>query len=326
MKTTIQLGAALLAIALSVAGAQAQQQAPYPNRPITWVVPFGAGGVTDNSARFVAKVLSEKIGQAVIVENKPGAAGIVGAEYVAQAKPDGYTMVYGSSGPMATFVSLYKKLSFTPLKSFAPVHGMADSSLLLVVNASRPYKTVEEFIDYLKKNPGKVNYGSAGAGTAPHLIGEMFQMATGTSMVHVPYKASANLYADLLGGTIDAIFDYTVVMRPHIEAGKVIPLGISREDRLKSFPNVPTFKERGHDVVLTAWASIAMPIGTPPEIVNKMSAAFAEASRDPAVIKYYEDNDFGNLGHLGPEKLKEFYISETAKFKTLVEKAGVSLD
>jgi tripartite-type tricarboxylate transporter receptor subunit TctC len=326
MKTTIKLGAVLLAMAFSAASADAQQQAPYPNRPITWVVPFGAGGVTDNSARFVAKVLSEKIGQPVIVENKPGAGGIVGVEYVAQSKPDGYTMVYGSSGPMATFVSLYKKLSFTPLKSFVPVNGMGDSSLLLVVNASKPYKTVEEFIDYLKKNPGKVNYGSSGAGTAPHLIGEMFQIATGTSMVHVPYKVNANLYADLLSGTIDAIFDYTVVMRPHIEAGKVIPLGISRDDRLKSFPNVPTFKERGVDVVLTAWSSIAMPAGTPPEIVNRMSAAFQEASKDPAVVKYYEENDFGNIAHLGPEKLKEFYVSETAKFKILVEKAGVSLD
>jgi tripartite-type tricarboxylate transporter receptor subunit TctC len=326
MKTTIRLAATLLALAFTGATAEAQNQAPYPNRPITWVVPFGAGGVTDNSARFVAKVLSEKIGQPVIIENKPGAAGIVGVEFVKQAKPDGYTMVYGSSGPMATFVSLYKKLSYDPLASFVPVNGMADSSLLLVANASKPYKTVEEFIDYLKKNPGKVNYGSAGAGTAPHLIGEMFQMATGTSMVHVPYKASANLYADLLAGTIDVVFDYTVVMRPHIDAGKVVAMGISREDRLKSFPNVPTFKERGLDVVLTAWASIAMPAGTPPEVVKKMSDAFAETTRDPAVIKYYEENDFGNLGHLGPEKLKAFYISETAKFKTLVEKAGVSLD
>jgi tripartite-type tricarboxylate transporter receptor subunit TctC len=325
MKTTIRLGAAFLALAFTT-GAQAQQQASYPNRPITWVVPFGAGGVTDNTARFVAKVLSEKIGQSVIVENRPGAGGIVGTEYVAQAKPDGYTMLYASSGPMATFVSLHKKLSFTPLKSFIPVNGMADTSMLLVANASKPYKTVEEFIDYLKKNPGKVNYGSAGAGTAPHLAGEMFQMATGTTMLHVPYKASANLYADLLGGTIDVIFDYTVVMRPHIEAGKVIPLGISREDRLKSFPNVPTFKERGLDVVLTSWASIAMPAGTPPEIVNRMSDAFAETLREPAVIKYYEDNDFGNLGRLDPEKLKEFFVNETEKFKKLVETAGVSLD
>lgn len=325
MNVTIKLGAALVAFALSSFAAQAQD-GPYPNRPITWVVPFGAGGVTDNSARFVARVLSEKIGQPVVVENKPGAAGIVGAEYVKQAKPDGYTMIYASSGPMATFVSLYKNLSFTPLKAFVPVNGMADSSLLLVVNASRPYKTVEEFIAYLKKNPGKVNYGSAGAGTAGHLTGEMFQMATGTSMVHVPYKASSNLYADLLSGTIDAIFDYTVVQRPHIEAGKVVALGISREDRLKSFPNVPTFKERGVDVVLTAWASIAMPAGTPPEIVNKMSAAFAETMRDPRVVKYSEDNDFGQLGHLGPEKLKAFWISETEKFRKVVEKAGVRLD
>lgn len=326
MNLMIKLGAALVAFALSASAAQAQQDGPYPSRTITWVVPFGAGGVTDNSARFVARVLSEKIGQSVVVENKPGAGGIVGAEYVSQAKPDGYTMLYASSGPMATFVSLYKKLSFTPLKSFVPVNGMADSSLLLVVNSSRPYKTIEQFVDHLKKNPGKVNYGSAGAGTAPHLAGEMFQMTTGTSMVHVPYKASANLYADLLSGTIDAIFDYTVVMRPHIEAGRVVALGISREDRLKSFPNVPTFKERGLDVVLTAWASIAMPAGTPPEIVNKMSAAFAETMRDPRVVKYSEDNDFGRLGHLGPEKLKAFWISETEKFKNVVEKAGVRLD
>jgi tripartite-type tricarboxylate transporter receptor subunit TctC len=326
MKRAVTLSAALIAAALSLTTAGAQQQAPYPNRPITWVVPFGAGGVTDNSARFVAKVLGEKIGQPIVVDNKPGAAGIVGTESVAQAKPDGYTMLYGSSGPMATFVSLYKKLPFTPLKSFAPVNGMADSSLLLVVNSSRPYKTVEEFIDYLKKNPGKVNYGSSGAGTAPHLIGEMFQIATGTTMTHVPYKASSNLYADLISGTIDAVFDYTVVMRPHIDAGKVIPLGISREDRLKSFPNVPTFKERGLDVVLTAWSSIVMPAGTPPEVVNKMSAAFQETMRDPAVLKYAEENDFGNLGHMGPDKLREFMVSETAKFKALVDKAGVTLD
>lgn len=319
--------ASIFAAVLASTSAHAQGAADtYPNRTITWVVPFGAGGVTDNSARFVARVLSEKIGQPVVVENKPGAGGIVGAEYVAQSKPDGYTMIYGSSGPMATFESLYKKLSFSPLKSFVPVNGMGDSSLLLVVNASKPYKTVEEFVDYLKKNPGKVNFGSAGAGTAPHLIGEMFQIATNTKMTHVPYKASANLYSDLLAGTIDAIFDYTVVMRPHIESGKVIPLGISRQDRLKSFPNVPTFKERGLDVILTAWSSIAMPAGTPPEIVNKMSAAFQAAMRDPAVVKYNEENDFGDLSALGPEKIREFYISEAKKFKTLVDKAGVSLD
>jgi tripartite-type tricarboxylate transporter receptor subunit TctC len=324
MKASTRLACALLA-ALASATTATAQQAPYPNRPITWVIPAGAGGVTDNSARFVAKVLSEKIGQPVVIDNKPGAAGIVGTEVVAQAKPDGYTMLYASQSTMATFPHLYKKLSFSP-KSFVPVNGMGDSSLLMVVNASAPYKTVEEFIDHLKKNPGKVNFGSSGAGTSTHLLGEMLQMATGTSMVHVPYKLPTNLYADLLSGTIDVIFDFSVVMRPHVDAGKLRALAISREDRLKTFPDVPTFKERGLDIVLTAWASLAMPAGTPPEIVNKMAAAMAEATRDPAVLKYYEENDFGNLGHLGPEKLKEFYISESEKFKKVIEKANITLD
>jgi tripartite-type tricarboxylate transporter receptor subunit TctC len=325
MKTTSKLSIALLAIALMTVSASAQQT-PYPTRPITFVLASGAGSVTDNSARFVAKVLSEKIGQPVVIDNKPGAAGIVGAELVKQAKPDGYTMLYANQGQISTFPFLYKKLPYDPMTAFVPVHGFGDSSLLMMVTASAPYKTIEDFIAYAKKNPGKLNFGSSGAGTATHLLGEMFQMATGTSMLHVPYKLNSNLYADLLSGTIDVIFDYTVVMRPLIEAGKLRPLAISRADRLKTFPDVPTFKERGVDIELTAWASIAMPAGTPPEIVNKMSAAMAETMRDPAVVKYFEENDFGNLGHLGPEKLKEFYISESEKFKKVVEKSGVSLD
>ncbi len=324
MKTFAKLSLAALAVAFSAAAAPAQ--APYPNRPVTWVLGSGAGGVVDNSARFVAKVLSEKLGQPVIVANKPGAGGIVGAEAVAQAKPDGYTMLYASQSQMSTFPHLYKKLSYKPLETFVPVNGMGDSSLLLVVNANAPYKTLEEFVDHLKKNPGKANFGSGGAGTSTHLLIEMLQMATGTSVLHVPYKVPTNLYADLLTGTIDAIFDFTVVMRPHIEAGKLRPLAISRGDRLKTFPNVPTFKERGLDIELTAWASIAMPAGTPPDAVKKMSAALGETMKDPAVIKYFEDNDFGNLGHLDNEKLKAFYISESDKFKKVVEKAGVTLD
>jgi tripartite-type tricarboxylate transporter receptor subunit TctC len=325
METTSKFSVALLAVALMTVSASAQQTS-YPTRPITFVLASGAGSVTDNSARFVAKVLSEKIGQPVVIDNKPGAAGIVGAELVKQAKPDGYTMLYANQGQIATFPFLYKKLPYDPMTAFVPVHGFGDSSLLMMVNASAPYKTIEDFIAYAKNNPGKLNFGSSGTGTATHLLGEMFQMATGTSMLHVPYKLNSNLYADLLSGTVDVIFDYTVVMRPLIEAGKLRALAISRADPLKTFPDVPTFKERGVDIELTAWASIAMPAGTPPEIVDKMSAAMAETMRDPAVVKYFEDNDFGNLGHIGPQKLKEFYVSESEKFKKVVEKAGVSLD
>ena len=325
MKTVSTFLSTLLAVAFTATAASAQQ-APYPNRPITWVLAAGPGSVTDNSARLVAKVLSDKIGQPVIVDNRPGAAGIIGAEVVAQAKPDGYTMLYANQGQIATFPFLYKKLSYDPMKAFVPVHGFGESSLLMVVNSSKPYTTVEEFIEYAKKNPGKINFGSSGTGTATHLLGEMFQTATGTSLVHIPYRLPSNLYTDLLSGTVDVIFDYSVVMRPHVDAGKLRALAISRADRLKTFPSVPTFKERGLDIELTAWASVAMPAGTPPEIVNKMSAAMAETMSDPAVVKYFEENDFGNLGHIGPAKLKEFYISESEKYKKVVEKSGVSLD
>jgi tripartite-type tricarboxylate transporter receptor subunit TctC len=324
-QTAARLTLAFLTIAVPATAALAQQGS-YPNRPVTWVLGSGAGGVVDNSARFVAKVLSEKVGQPIVIENKPGAGGIVGAEAVAQAKPDGYTMLYASQSQMATFPHLYKKLSYKPLESFVAVNGMGDSSLLLVVNANSPYKTLEEFVEHLKKNPGKVNFGSAGAGTSPHLLMEMLQMATGTSAVHVPYKVPSNLHADLLSGTIDAIFDFSVVMRPHIDAGKLRALAISRGDRLRTFPTVPTFKERGLDIELTAWASIAMPAGTPPDVVKRMSSALGETMKDPAVIKYFEDNDFGNLGHLDSEKLRAFYISESDKFKKVVEKANVTLD
>lgn len=325
MKAAAKLSLAFLAIAVSAAAASAQQ-GPYPNRPVTFVLGSGAGGVVDNSARFVARVLSEKLGQTIVIDNKPGAGGIVGAEAVAQAKPDGYTMLYASQSQMATFPHLFKKLSYKPLESFVAVNGMGDSSLLLVVKADAPYKTLEEFVEHMKKNPGKVNFGSGGPGTSSHLLMEMLQMATGTTALHVPYKVTSNLYADLFSGTIDAVFDFTVVVRPHTDAGKLRALAISRADRLKTYPDVPTFKERGLDIELTAWASLAMPAGTPPEVVKKMSAAMAETMKDPVIIKYFEENDFGNLGYLDPEKLRAFYISESDKFKKVVEKAGVTLD
>lgn len=314
-----------LGIMLAGPGANAQSS-NYPNRPVTMVVGSGTGGIVDTTARFYAKILSDKIGQPVIVDNKPGAAGIVGVEAVANAKPDGYTMLYATQGPFATFPYLYKKLSFKPLESFVTVHGMVDTALLLMVNSSAPYKTLDELIDYLKKNPGKVNFGSTGVGTANHLTGELFQQATGTKMFHVPYKTSSSQYADLLSGTIDVIFDFTVAMRPQIEAGKLRALAISRDTRIKNLPDVPTFKERGLDVIVTAWSALVMPAGTPQDIVSKMSSAFAQAMRDPAALKYNEDNDFGSLGHLGPSDLRQFFISESEKFKQVVERSGVSLD
>jgi tripartite-type tricarboxylate transporter receptor subunit TctC len=325
MKRLIALCAALCSLAMPLTSAQAQQAPSYPDRPINWIVPFSAGSVYDNTARIIGNVLGEKLGQPVVVQNKPGASGIIGTQLVQQAKPDGYTMLYSGVSPLAIYTWLYKKLPYSPLTSFVPVNGVFDTTPILVVNAAKPYKTIGEFVDHLKKNPGKVNYGATLGGLV-HLTGEMLQAATGTSMQVVPYTESAKLYADLMSGIVDGMFDFTATIRPYIEAGKVIPLAVASPQRLQALPNVPTFKESGIDVNITAWAAVVMPAGTPPEIVNKMSAAFAETMRDPSVVKYMETNDFGNLGDIGPEKLRELIVGETAKFKVLVERSGVSVD
>lgn len=324
MKSVPSIAIALVALSLGASSALAQN---YPDRPITWVVPFGPGTVTDNSARVVAKVLGDKIGQTVLVENKPGAAGIVGTEYVMNAKPDGYTFLYGSSGPMATYSSLYKKLSYSTLKSFTPVHAMSSSPLVMVVNSESPFKTFKDFVAYAKANPDKINFGTSGAGTSQHLTGELLQMAAGFKMTHIPYKAGGAQMVDLLGGNIQVIFDYPSVVKSHIEAGKLRPLGITSAQRLKNMPDVPTMIEQGlPEVQISAWSSIMLPANVPAEITNKLATAFNATMKDPAIIAYFDSTDSIALTNIGPKELPAFIESETAKFKTLVEKSGASAD
>jgi tripartite-type tricarboxylate transporter receptor subunit TctC len=299
----------------------------YPDRPLTWIVPFGPGTVTDNSARVVAKVLGEKIGQPVLVENKPGAAGIVGTEFVMNAKPDGYTFLYGSSGPMATYSSLYKKLSYSTLKSFTPVHAMAASPLIMVVNAASPFKSVKEFVDFGKANPEKLNFGTSGTGTSQHLTGELLQMAAGFKMTHVPYKVGASQMVDLLSGNIQAMFEYSSVVKPQIEAGKLRPLGITTAERLKNMPDVPTFAEQGlSDVQISAWSVIMLPANAPPEVVDALASAFAQTMKDPAIVAYFDSTDSVSLAHIGPKQMPAFIETETVKFGTLVRKSGAQAD
>ena len=203
---------------------------------------------------------------------------------------------------------------------------MATNPLVLVVNPSKPYKTLDEFVAYLKAHPGEVNFGSPGIGTGSHLAGELFQAATGTKMRHIPYKDAASLYSDLLSGTIDAVFDYIPVMRPQIEAGKVTPLGVSLPERVTSFPSIPTFKERGFDVVLATWSSVAMPSGTPDNIVSRMSSAIQEVMKSPEVEKFETENDQASLADLGPVKMREYLISEIQKYNVLIGKSGVRIN
>jgi tripartite-type tricarboxylate transporter receptor subunit TctC len=323
MKLRTGLLATLFLLPL-LASAAAQD---YPNRPITWVVPFPPGGVTDNGARFMAKTLGDKLGTTIVIENKPGAGGIVGTEYVANAKPDGYTFLYGSSGPMGTFLSLRKTLSYHPVNSFTPIHGMASSPLVLVTTADKPYKTLAELIEYARKNPGKLNFASVGQGTAQHLTGELLAMNTGIDIVHIPYKGTTPALTDMLSGTIDFMFDFSVVMKPLIEAGKLKPLAVSGEKRLSSLPDVPTAAELGYPgVVFSAWSSVVMPKGVPAEIAAKFAKAFAETMHEPTIVKYYEENGSQVMPSMPGEKLAEFYTRENAKMKTIVEKAKIPVD
>lgn len=316
------LAAALLA-ALATGPVHAQD---YPNRPITLVVPFSAGGGADNSMRILTRILSQRLGQTVMIDNKAGAAGIVGTEFVANAKPDGYTLLFGSSGPMATYVSLYKKLSYDPVKSFVPIRASASNPYVMVVNASAPFKTLPQLIDYAKKNPEKINFGSIGSGTSNHLAGELLQSLAGIKMTHVPYKVSASQITDLLGGVIDVSFEFPSGIRPHLESGKLIPIAMTSDARMKNFPNVPTFSELGYpEMKIAAWSSILAPAGTPQEIVEKLDVAIAEALKDPAMIDYYGIGDSVILD-IDHKQFPAFQASEIVKAKMLIDRSGAKAD
>jgi tripartite-type tricarboxylate transporter receptor subunit TctC len=299
----------------------------YPNRPITWIVPFAAGGVTDNAARFLSKGLGERLGQTVVVENKPGAGGIVGSEYVANSKPDGYTFLYASSGPMTTIPATRKTLSYDPIKSFTPLYGMAVSPLVLVIAPDKPYKTFAEFVEYAKRNPGKLNFASIGTAAAQHLTGEIFALGTNTDVVHIPYKATPVALTDIMSGTIDFMFEFQVVLKPLIESGKLRALATTATQRLPGLPDVPTTAELGYpQITFNPWGTVVMPKDVPKPVADKFIAAFAEVMKDPATVEYFEKNGSQVLPPLPGEKLREFLVSESAKMKAIVEKAKIPIE
>ncbi len=324
MKWTATLCAAAALIGFAVTGASAQD---FPNRTVTWVVGFPPGGISDQGARMVSRTLGEKLGQTVIVENKPGAGGIVAAEYVAGAKPDGYTLYYGANGAMAANVTLHKKLSYDPLKSFTLVHGFGSSPLVLVVPAGSPHKSLKDMIEFGKANAGKLTYASVGNGTASHLVAELMSKHTGISMVHVPYRGSAPGMTDLLGGRVDMMFDYSIVVKPQIEGGKLRALAQTGVTRMVSHPDVPTFGDLGYkDVQFAAWATLVGPAGMPQPVVDKLATAFNATLKDPAIIKYHDDQGVTLMPDVDGPKVREFIVKETAKFKDLIERTGATAD
>lgn len=314
---------ALAAAATLPLGASAQN---YPTKPITIVVPFAAGGTTDILARLVGQHLSTELGQPVVVENKAGAGGNIGAAYAAKAPADGHTLFMGTVGTHAINAALYKKLPYDPVKDFAPLSRVAMVPNLLVAHPSQPFKTVQEMIAYAKANPGKINFGSPGNGSSPHLSGELFKSLTKVDMVHVPYKGSAPAVSDLLGGQISIMFDNLPSVIPHVRAGKLRAIAISTAKRSADLPNVPTIAEAGvPGYEATSWFGMFAPAATPAPVLAKISTALGKVLANPEVKKKIDDQG-GEPANETPAQFADFIQKESLKWGKVVKESGASLD
>ncbi len=312
----------VLPLALFVAGAAGA--ADYPTRPVKFVVPYAPAGTTDVLARIVAQWLTEHMGQSFVIENKPGAGNNIGTEFVANAPPDGYTMllVNPANGINAT---LYKNLTFNFIRDITPVAGIVRTPNVMEVSPSLPVKNVAEFIAYCKANPGKINMASSGSGTSVHLSGELFKSMTGCNMLHVPYKGAGPALTDLMGGQVDVIFDNLPSSAGHIKGGKIRALGVTSQEREPSLPDLPTVGETVPGYEATAWFGIGMPKGTPKDIIDKVNAEVNRALADPKMRD--------RLAELGgkpipgtPADFGKIIAAETAKWEKVVTSSGAKVE
>ena len=271
----------LAAVLCAVAPAQAQT---YPNRAIKFVVPFPPGGNLDFIARTIQPKLAESLGQPVVIENKGGAGGIIGADYAAKQPADGYTIFLGNTGTLGIYPSVYPQLPYDPVKDFAGVGMTSTNAFLAVIHPSVPANTMREFVAYAKANPGKVSAGVAGSGSSLHFATEMFKAQAGIDILVVPYKGSGPAITDLLGGHVQLVIDAPTVSIEQVKAGKLKAMAVTGKSRLAALPDVPTFDEAGvSGVDASGWQGIAVPAGTPRAIVERLSAAVAKAIADPEV-------------------------------------------
>ena len=313
---------ALLVAGALLAGSLPASAQPYPNRPLRIVVPFPPGGGTDIGTRIVAQKLQEAWGQAVIVENKPGAAGIVGTELTAKSAPDGYTFMMGNIGTHAINVSLYKKLAYDPVRDFAPVSMVADLPLLLLVHPSVPANSVKELIALAKSQPGKLNFSSSGAGGSMHVAAELFKSMTGVDMVHIPYKGGAPAVADLLSGQVALSFSTVLETIQHVKAGKVRALAVTNDHRSIALPDLPTIAEAGLPGYQSiSWLALFAPAGTPKEIVNKVSAESVRILKLPDVKERLLAQGAEPIGST-PEQLAATLAADIAKYAKVIRESG----
>ena len=295
-----QILASIAAASALTTMATAHAEAAFPQKPITFVVPYLAGGTTDLVARVVGEHMARTLGQAVVIENKPGAGGNIGMDVVAKSKPDGYTIGFGAISTNALNPHIYKSMAFDPRKDFTAVSMLGYSTIVLEVGRSFPAINVQEFIAYIKANPG-FQYGTAGAGTSMHLAGVMFAQMTGLDTVHVPYKGSVPGITDMLGGHLPAMFDNLPASLPHIQAGKLKALAVAGSERSPSLPNVPTIAESGlKGYAVDPWFGVYGPAKLDPAITAKLNTAINQALSDPAVKDKLVQAGFTPKGSAAP--------------------------
>ena len=320
MTRTLTLAAVLAGSLASAAPAQT-----YPDRPIRLIAPFPAGGLADVLARAVGDELGKALGQPVIVENRPGAGGNLGADVVAKAAPDGYTLLMSSAGIQSINQFLYKTMPFEAERAFAPVSLIADMSMLMVVHPKLAARTLPEFLALAQNAPGKINFGSAGTGTTAHLALALFTHVTGVKLTHVPYRGAAPAVQDLVAGQIDGVFDNPPTVVAHIRAGSIRPIAVAAKQRMPLFPDIPTAAEGGvGDFEASSWFGVVAPAGTPREIVARLAGEIAKAARAPSMQRFNESGArvVGN----SPEEFTEFIRGERTKWGEIVRSANISAE
>jgi len=313
------------AVLLPVASA-ARASGEYPDKPVRLVVPFPPGGGADNLARAIMPKVSLALGKPIIIDNKPGAGGNVGAEIVAGSAPDGYTLLYGTNGTHSINQSLYRNLRFDPIRDFAPVSRMTEIAAMLVVNPQLPVMTTTQLIRYATANPGKVNFASAGNGTTSHLSGELFRTMTGIDIVHIPYRGGAAAVADLVSGQVQMMIDVMPNVYPLAKDGRIRGIAVSTAVRFPGAPELPTISESGvAGFESSAWDGVLAPAGTPEAIVNRLNAAIRTALADPELVETLKSRGARPVAGT-PQDFAQHIVESTKKWAVVVKASGARID
>ncbi|HEX6415101.1 MAG TPA: tripartite tricarboxylate transporter substrate binding protein [Burkholderiales bacterium] len=299
---------------------------PFPSKPVRLIVPFPPGGAVDYYARAVQNRLQETLGQPILIENRSGAGGMVGADLVVKAAPDGYTLLVGNIASLAMNVGLYSKMTYDPRKDLTPIIRTVAVNYVMTVHPSVPARSVKELIDHAKANPGKLSYGSAGSGSAPHLATELLKQRAGIDMLHVPFKGGGPMVADLLGGQIHIVIADQANLMPHVKAGKLRALAVGTLERSASYPDIPTIAESGFPgFEARAWQGIAGPANLPADIVTQLNAAFAKAMAFPEVHQRLLDGGLDPITGT-PEDFAAFIRNEIDKWAKVAKDVGARVD